>query len=441
MEHAPERIDLNEIANFRGPGEVPRVAEMAGRLVGSEILKIAAAIRELKASGADVCDLTVGDFDPAIFPIPAPLLAGVQEALAGGETNYPPSSGILELREAVQRFYERELGLAYPLASVLVAGGARPLIYGTYRTVVDPGDKVVYPVPSWNNNHYVTMLGADPVAVVCGPETRFLPEPEALIRELGGARLVCLNSPLNPTGTAITEDGLGTICEAILAENRAREGRGERPLYLLYDHIYWMLTFGETRHVTPPGLFPEMARYTIFIDGISKAFAATGLRVGWGVGPVDVMQRMNAVIGHVGAWAPRPEQKASARLLDDPAAIRSYHAVFKEGISTRLELLHRGIQGLKTDGLPVESIPPMGAIYLTAQIAPFGRKTPDGEVLRTNEEVRRYLLDRAAIGLVPFQAFGVPGDHGWFRLSVGAASIDAIEAALPRLRAALEALE
>ncbi|MCB9749970.1 MAG: aminotransferase class I/II-fold pyridoxal phosphate-dependent enzyme [Myxococcales bacterium] len=413
---------------------------MAGKLKGSEILKIAASIRALVRDGVDICNLTVGDFSPEQFRVPGLLADGIRAALERGETNYPPAIGVRPLREAVQRFYARELGLEYPLESIAIASGARPLIYGVYRTLIDPGDKVVYPVPSWNNNHYCTLLQARGVPVRCGPEHRFLPTAEALVSELPGARLVCMNSPLNPTGTAITRDALRGICEAIVAENERRAARGEKPVYLLYDHIYWMLTFGETRHFTPVEVVPEMARYTIFIDGISKAFAATGLRVGWAVGPVDVLMRMTPALGHVGAWAPRPEQLASALLLDDPEGVRAYHREFKPAIRERLDLLHEGVQALKREGLPVDSIPPMGAIYLTVKLAPFGRVTPSGQVLRTNEDVRAYLLERANLGIVPFQAFGYPGDEGWFRMSVGAVGPGDIRRAMPLLGDALRAL-
>jgi len=432
--------DLAALARETGADPGGRAGRMAAGLVGSEILKIAADMRALAAAGQTVCDLTVGDFNPRHFPIPRRLADAVRAALDAGETNYPPANGVLELRRAVGRFYARELGLAYPVESILVTGGARPIIYCAYRTVCDPGDRVVYPLPSWNNNHYVHMVGAVGVPVPCRAEDRFLPTREALARALPGARLVCLNSPLNPTGTAIRRDVLAGICEAILAENRMREPRGERPLYLLYDHIYWMLCFGDTVHVTPPELDPEMARYTIFVDGISKAFAATGLRVGWAVGPADVIARMSAVLGHVGAWAPRAEQVATLALLDDPAAIRDFHSTFHRKIAERLDLLHGGIQAMKARGAPVDSIPPMGAIYLSARIHPFGRRTPAGDALATNEQVRRYLLEAAAIGAVPFQAFGRPEDDGWFRLSVGAVSVADVEAALPRLEAALAAL-
>lgn len=435
-----ELLDLTDLARDGGTAPGRRVSTMAEGLIGSEVLRIAGEIRALKAAGRPICDLTVGDFDSRHFPIPERLAAGIHEALEHGETNYPPSSGILPLREAVVRLYERELGLRYPLESVLIVGGARPVIYCVFQTLCDPGDRVIYPVPSWNNNHYTHLVGGAGVPVVCGPEHRFLPTREMLAPHLPGARLLCLTSPLNPTGTVFERGALLGICEAVLEENEARSARGERPLYLMYDQIYWMLRFGDTPHFTPPELLPEMARYTLFVDGISKAFAATGLRVGWGVGPADVMSRISAVLGHIGAWAPRAEQVATVGLLDDPEAIRSFHAGFLRKLHERLDRLHEGLQAMKGRGLPVESIPPMGAIYLTARIHPFGRRAPSGAELRTNDEVRRYVLEAAGIGLVPFQAFGSSEETGWFRMSAGGVSMGDIEAALPRLEEALRRL-
>jgi aspartate aminotransferase len=434
-------LDLAALARDAGPDPRNRVSEMAGGLIGSEILRIGGEIRALVASGRPVCNLTVGDFNARYFPVPSRLAEALQAALRGGATNYPPASGIPELRQAVAGFYERELGLRYPVESVLVVGGARPVIYCIFETLCDPGDRVVYPVPSWNNNHYAYMARTVGVPVVCRAEDRFLPTRKDLAPLLPGARLLCLNSPLNPSGTAFTREALLGICEAVLEENEGRAHRGERPLYVMYDHIYWMLCYGDTVHVTPPELLPEMARYTLFVDGISKGFAATGLRVGWGVGPVDVISRMSAVLGHLGAWAPHPEQVATAALLDDPEAIRDYEAGFHRELQRRLDLLHGGLQAMKGRGLPVDSIPPMGAIYLTARIHPFGRRVPGGGELRANDDVRRWLLESAGIGVVPFQAFGSIEDEGWFRLSVGAVSVADIEAALPRLEEALRGLD
>jgi aspartate aminotransferase len=432
--------DLTELARDAGPNPRGRASANAASLVGSEILKVAAEMRTLRAGGRTICDLTVGDFDPRQFPIPERLRAAVARALERGETNYPPATGMPELRQAVQRFYARDLGLQFPYESVLVTGGARPAIYGLFRTVCDPGDRVVFPVPSWNNNHYVHLVQGCGVPVECTPGERFLPTAAALGERLAGARLLCLNSPLNPTGTAFTAAALAEICTAVVRENAARERRGERPLYLMYDQIYWQLCFGETSHVTPQALVPEVARYTVLVDGISKCFAATGLRVGWAVGPADIISRMSAVLGHVGAWAPRAEQLATVEMLDDPAAMSAYRAIFLRSLAARLDRLHAGFQAMKAAGLPADSIPPMGAIYLTARLHPFGRRTPAGAEIVTNEDVRRYVLEASRIGVVPFQAFGFPHDDGWFRLSAGAASEADIEAALPRLAEALRQL-
>ncbi|MFN8059636.1 MAG: aminotransferase class I/II-fold pyridoxal phosphate-dependent enzyme [Vicinamibacterales bacterium] len=432
--------DVSQFARPAIGGTAPRAATMARGLVGSEILKIANEIRALKASGHRVCDLTVGDFNPAYFPIPLKLSDGIRRAYDRSETNYPPSSGMLDLRQAVRRFYGRELGLDYPLESVLITAGSRPCIFGFYHAVVDPGDRVVYPVPSWNNNHYVHMTGAVGVPLVCRPEHRFMPTPADIIAALPSTRLLCLNSPLNPTGTVISREALSGICDAVIDENRRREARDERPVYVMYDQVYWMLTFGQTQHVTPVELRPEMARYTLFVDGISKAFAATGVRVGWAIGPTDIIDRMSAILTHAGAWAPRAEQVAVVDLLEDPEAVREFLRSFRRDLQDRLTLLHDGIQSLAQLGLAVDSIPPMGAIYLTARLHPFGKRTPDGRELRTNDDIRTYLLDKAAVAVVPFQAFGVEGDQGWFRLSVGATSKGDIEQAIPRLAEALRAL-
>jgi aspartate aminotransferase len=333
---------------------------------------------------------------------------------------------MLALREAVRRFYAREFHV--PAGVHQIAGGSRCT-----------GGRVVYPVPSWNNNHYTHLVGGVPVPVGCGARENFLPTRDLLRASLPDARLLCLNSPLNPTGTAFDADTLRGICELVLEVNDARERRQERPLYVMYDHVYWMLCFGGTTHVTPPALLPEMARYTVFVDGASKAFAATGVRVGWGVGPTDVIARMTVLLAHLGAWAPRAEQLGMVTLLDDPQAIRAFHATFLRGVQARLDRLHEGLQALKADGLPVDSIAPMGAIYLTARFHPFGRTTPDGVRLETNEQVRQYLLRAAHVGAVPFKAFGSREEDGWFRLSVGAVSEQDLADALPRLAAALRA--
>ena len=416
-----------------------RVSGIAAGLVGSEILKIAADVRALAATGRDICNLTVGDFSPSEFRIPAVLEQGIVDALRRGETNYPPSDGTLPLREAVCSLYRRELGFTPEVASVIVTGGSRPGIYATYRTLLDPGDRVVYPSPSWNNNHYVHIVGAQGTCIPCDASDRFLPTRKSLGDSLRGARLLALCSPLNPSGTAFTAKDLREICEMVVDEN-ARRGPDERPLYIMYDQVYWTLTFGDTRHEHPIGVCPEVASFTIYVDGISKAFAATGIRVGWIVAPPDIAAPMSGLLGHVGAWAPKAEQMAVALLLADDVAMRAYRAEIVSGVRERLDLLYTGIGTMRSARCHVEVLAPEGAIYLSARFGLTGRTAPDGTLLATDEDVRKYLLNVAGVALVPFQAFGVTGDSGWYRLSVGAVSPEQIMRMLPRLRAAIEAL-
>jgi aspartate aminotransferase len=423
---------------FQAPEKADKgLSDLARGVVGSEILRIAGEIRAMQASGRAICNLTIGDFDPKNFPIPEGLLTATCAALEAGQTNYPPAEGILPLREEVVKLYARDLGLAYPVDSVVIAAGARPLLYGTYRTLVDPGDAAIYPVPTWNNNHYAYLSGSRGIPIPVTAESNFFPTPDQIRAHVPGARLLILNSPLNPTGTSIGKRALTDLTSMVVEENRRRDSEGRRrPLYLVYDQVYWTLTFGKTEHYTPVGLVPESAPYVVFLDAISKAFCATGMRVGWGVMPPPIRKRMSDILGHVGAWAPKAEQAGVAAYLAQPEAVLAYRDGVRRKLGERLQALYAGVLAMKADGFPVDAIEPQGAIYLSARFDLFGR-TVRGVTVKTNDDVRRLLLEEAGLGVVPFQAFGLAGDTGWFRLSVGAVSMEEIAAAFPRLRAML----
>lgn len=435
---APDR--QSALAESREPAAEARASSLlAEGLIGSPILKIAAEVRALAAAGKELCNLTVGDFAPSEFQVPDLLKQELTTAVQKGETNYPPSAGVQSLRNAVIAFCDRRLGLRTSNDGVLITAGARPLIYGAYRVVVDPGEKVVFPVPSWNNTHYCQMSGAVAVPVPCDARTAFLPTASMLRNKLRDARMLVLNSPVNPTGTVLQADQLAEICDAILEENERREG-SDRPLYLLYDQVYWMLTFG-VQHVHPVALRPGMAKYTIYVDGISKSFAATGLRVGWGIGPTSVIQQMSDLLTHVGAWAPRPEQVATGNLLGRDDVIDAFHDTMRREVLARLQTIHDGLKTFKRDEFAVDAAIPSGAIYLSARFQLHGKRTPEGKTLETDDEVRSYLLQSAGLAAVPFSAFGQPEGSGWFRLSVGAVSLADIDKLMLRLRPALSALQ
>jgi aspartate aminotransferase len=407
------------------------LSTLARGMTGSEVLKIAGEVRALKRGGRSVTDLTVGDFSPAEFRIPAGLEALIAEKLAAGQTNYPPSDGTLELRESVLELFRRDLELDYPLESTLIAGGSRPIIYAAYAATVDRGDKVIYPTPSWNNNHYTYLSGGVPVELVVGAETNFMPTAEMIRPHVRDARLIAVCTPLNPTGTVMAREEVEQIATLVVEENERRAASGERALFLLWDQVYWMLTFGENRHWAPPQVVPESAAYTIFVDGISKAFAATGLRVGWTVAPPAVTARMRDIIGHMGAWSPKAEQLATAEFLRRPDEIREFHDRMVRELRLRLDALYEGLMAMRREGLPVNAIAPQGAIYLSAQFDLIDR-------FGTNEAIRKFLLDEAGFAVVPFQAFGLKREDGWFRLSAGAVSVRDCEDGLARVRAALQ---
>ena len=416
------------------------VSKLAQNLIGSEIIKIGNQVNELKAQGAEIANLTIGDLDSNIYPIPAELKQNIQKAYADNLTNYPPANGLLSLRKAVAKDIKSRWNLDYSPEDILVSGGSRPLIYATFKTIVDEGDKVVYAVPSWNNNHYAYLTSANAVELEVTPEDNFLPTADVITPHLEGAVLLALCSPLNPTGTMFTKEQLSEICEAVIAENKKR-GEGEKPLYLMYDQIYAMLTFGDSEHFNPVSLYPELRDYTIYIDGTSKCFAATGVRVGWSFGPTKVIDRMKALLTHVGAWAPKPEQQAVAEFLDNTPAVNEFVNDFKGKIAHSLEVLHAGIQEMKSKNFAVDSIKPMGALYLTIKLDYVGKTTEDGKVLKDSTDLVFYLIEKAGVALVPFSAFGNSREMPWFRASVGACSVEDLQKMFPKLEAALAKLK
>jgi aspartate aminotransferase len=204
-------------------------------------------------------------------------------------------------------------------------------------------------------------------------------------------------------------------------------------VFLMYDQVYWSLEFGRERPMTPPGLVPEVAPHTVMLDAISKSLASTGLRVGWSVAAPAVTQAMSDLLGHVGAWAPKAEQIATAEFLDDAAAFGAFRIEMHRRLRERLELLHRELEALRERGLPVETIAPEGTLYLSARFDLFGRRGGAGREIATNEDIRRLLLHEAGVAVVPFQAFGLARENGWMRLSIGAVSPAAIRDGMARL--------
>lgn len=417
-----------------------KLSHLSETLIGSEIVKLGGEIREKIRQGEKIYNFTVGDFDPSIFPIPSAFEEEIITAYRQHFTNYPAAEGNLDLRESLSKFIKEWEGLEYGTDEILVASGGRPLIYATFRAICDKGDKIIYAVPSWNNNHYTHFVEGEHLMIEARAEDNFMPTAASIKPFIKEATLISLCSPQNPTGTTFSKEALEAICDLVLEENNRRSDN-QKKLYIMYDQMYWHLTYGKIEHYNPVSLRPALKPYVIFIDAISKVFAATGVRVGWSMGPATIINKMKAILGHIGTWAPMAEQKALTRFLPQRAEIENYLVHFKAAVSERLQLIFEGIQALKKEGLPVDAIAPEAAIYLTIKIDAAGKKTRNGKLLDNQSSVTAYILDEAHIAIVPFYAFGSPKDNPWYRLSVGTCKIEEIPDMLQSLKNALQQIE
>lgn len=417
-----------------------KLSKLAEGMQGSEIVKLGNAIRERKRQGETIYNFTIGDFDSAVFPIPKAFENEIIAAYQQGYTSYPLADGELDLRQAVCAFYERKLGLKYEVDEIQIAAGGRPLIFTVFQTLVNPGDKVIYAVPSWNNNHYTSIANAQHCVIEATAENNFMPTAAQVAPHVAGASLLCLCTPQNPTGTTLQKAELEKIGELVLEEN-AKRGPNEKKLYVLFDQMYWTLTFGDTEHVNPVSLNAAMKEYTIFVDGISKCFAATGVRVGWSFGPAAVIAKMKAILSHVGAWAPMAEQKATANFLKQETAMETFFVSFRQGIQYRLKAIYDGIMHLKQQGFAVDAVAPQAALYLTIRFQLVGKQTAEGNVLEDQSAVTQYLLEEAGLAIVPFYAFGADRSSSWYRLSVGTCRQEDIAPMFEKLQLALQKLK
>jgi aspartate aminotransferase len=415
-----------------------RLSDTVNRMVGSEILKISGEVKQRIASGEKLYNLTVGDYNPDIFPIPKALRDLIIQKYKEGATNYPMANGEPVLREAVAKMHNSKCGVNYSPEEIVIGAGGRPLLYCIFLSILNPGDGVIYPVPSWNNEHYCILNQAQTILIHTTEEDYFMPHPSSLKPHLKDANILALNSPLNPSGTVIRKDDLLDICSMVLEENE-RRGKEAKPLYLLYDQIYSNMVYGKEEHYNPVGLEPEMKDYTILIDGISKWLAGTGVRVGWAAGPLHMMQKIKTLLGHVGAWSPKPEQLAVAQFLHEPA-MQEFLTSFRERTERRLEGFYHALMRLKNKGLPVDAIAPEAAIYLTVKFDLVGARTPKGSVLNTVKDVFSYLLNEAKVAFVPFYAFGASSNLPWFRLSIGTTRSEDIPIIEHSLERAIEKL-
>ena len=407
------------------------LSKLANGLRGSEIIKISAEVNKKIELGQKVHNLTIGDFNPSIFPIPDQFKKEISDSLLLNMTNYPESEGELSLRQSISTHLSNRFNLDYQTNQIIVASGARPVIYSLFKTILDRGDVVIYPTPSWNNNHYSFLNSCQICEIQTTAENKFLPLASDIEKHISRANLIAICSPQNPTGSMYTKSQLLEICDLVILENSKRTDK--KPVYVMFDQIYSELVYSG-QHLNPVNLRPEMKKWTISIDGISKSLSSTGVRVGWAFGPTEVISKMKSILTHIGAWASKPEQLACAKYLvsDD---YNTFILNQREKLQLRLNGLYRGLIGLKQRGLPVDVLKPEGALYLSVKIDLLNR-----EEFKNSLDIQKWVLDTCGVALVPFSAFGCSSQIPWFRASVGNLEISSIDDVIGSLEVELNSL-
>ena len=390
-----------------------RLSKIGNGIIGSEIIKISQQIKEISKTKS-VANLTIGDFDSNKWPIPDRLKFFIQDAYNEDLTNYPASQGELDLRNSVSEYLKTKHGIDYSPEEILIGGGVRPLIYTIFKGTVNPGDGVIYPVPSWNNNHYSFLHDAVKQEIECKPENSFFPSVLDIdVKIKRTTSLVCICSPQNPTGRVISPEVLKDICDLIVKENNVRKDHiDSRPLYLFFDQIYSDLTQDDL-FVHPLTLCPEIKDYLICVDGISKSLNATGVRVGWAFGPKDIIGKLTEIFSHIGAWAPKAEQNAVGKFMSETLPEFTHHT---QNVTTKYKHITHSIcdmfDRMKGKGFRVDYQRPEGGIYISVYLE-------YANSFSNVEEYVSYLINTCGLGIVPFEYFGSKENKGWFRISIG----------------------
>lgn len=377
----------------------------------SPTLGIDARAKQMKRQGIDVISFSVGEPD---FDTPEHIKAAAVDAIKVGFTKYTPAAGIPELKEAICAKLKRDNGLTYAPSQILVSVGAKHSLYNALQAVCDTGDEVIIPAPYWvTYPEQVKLAGGVPVVIDCGEDTGFKLTPDALrARITPRTRVLILNSPSNPTGAVYSRRELEDLAEICL----------KHEIYVLADEVYEKLIYDDTQHVSIASLGPEIGRLTITVNGVSKAYAMTGWRIGYAAAEKEIIDAMADLQGHVTSNPTSIAQKASLAALTGPEEpLRVMLAEFDRRRSYMTERLNR-IPGFR-------AVMPAGAFYVFPNVSGlFGRKV-GGTVVTDADSLAAVLLDKAKVALVPGGGFGAPDN---IRFSY-ATSMDLIVEGLDRI--------
>ena len=366
------------------------LADALKRVKPSATITITQKARDLKAQGRDVISLSVGEPD---FDTPQNIKDAAIDAIRRGETKYPPVSGIVPLREAIAAKFKRENGLDYKPSQTIVCTGGKQVLYNAFVATLNPGDEVLIPSPYWvSYPDMVLLCGGEPKFVETRIEHNFKLQAADLDRAITPkTKWLILNSPSNPTGAAYTYDELKALTDVLMKHKH---------VWILTDDMYEHLTFGDFKFFTPAQVEPSLMDRTLTMNGVSKAYAMTGWRIGYAAGPDLLMKAMDMVQGQQTSGASVISQWASVEALNGPQDFVHQSRKVFEG---RRDLVVSMLNQSKYIKCPV----PEGAFYVYPSIAEaIGKKAPSGKVIATDEDFVTELLEAEGVAAVHGTAFG-----------------------------------
>ncbi|MCP1120922.1 pyridoxal phosphate-dependent aminotransferase [Robbsia andropogonis] len=369
---------------------------------------------QLRAAGKDIIALSAGEPD---FDTPRHIREAAAKAMEKGHTRYTAVSGVPELRSAIAAKFKRENGLDYSPAEIIVSTGGKQVISNALLATLGPGDEVIIPAPYWvSYPELVSLCDATPVIIPVSPEHCLKLQPDVLERAITSrTKWVLLNSPCNPTGAAYSRDELKALTDVLLRHPH---------VWIMADDIYEHLVYGDFTFTTPAQVEPRLKDRTLIVNGVSKAYAMTGWRIGYGAGPQQLIKAMDTIQGQLTSNASSVSQWAAVAALNGPQDfLAEWRAVFQRRRDRVVSMLNAA-NGLRC-------AVPDGAFYVYPSCAALiGRKAPNGRLIETDGDFTRALVDDVGVAVVHGTAFG-QGPN--FRLSYAASDAE-LEDACTRIQ-------
>ena len=396
------------------------IARRLSRIKPSPTNVLTGKVAELKAAGRDIIGLGAGEPD---FDTPDNIGLAGKRAIDEGQTRYTPVTGTMELRQAICGKFARENGLDYAPDQVIVSCGGKQVLYNALMATLDAGDEVIIPAPYWVSYPDMVLLAEGTPVVVEGREANGFKltagELEAAITPR--TMWVMLNSPSNPTGAAYTREELKALTDVILRHEH---------VWVMTDDIYEHIVYDGFDFTTPAQVEPGILDRTLTINGVSKAYAMTGWRLGYGAGPVELIRAMTVVQSQSSTHTSSVSQAASVEALNGPQDfLEPRNRAFRERRELVVSMLNR------TEGVSCRT--PEGAFYVYPSCGELiGRTAPDGTVIEDDPTLCTYLLESEGVAVVPGAAFGM---SPYFRVSY-AASTEELTEACQRIQRACAAL-